>query len=159
MISCWHTLVSITNVTLWFVSAPPEPPHNCSIYKNSSEVIHVGCSEGFNGGLKQTFILEVRNHKTKSLSVNISSPSPVFTVNGLPKNKNYILTLYSINKKGRSLKVKLSAETLLLANRMAKNGKITQVPNVKFLVTFLNYSVTLIFGHRKYPLLKIQTNY
>ena len=72
--------------------------------------------------------MEVRNHKTKSLSVNISSPSPVFTVNGRPKNKNYILTLYSINKKGRSLKVKLSAETLLLANRMAKNGKITQVP-------------------------------
>ncbi|KAK8748635.1 hypothetical protein OTU49_015907, partial [Cherax quadricarinatus] len=42
-----------------FPAGKPDPVHNCSMYNLSVEVVHVRCVAGFDGGLPQTFILEL----------------------------------------------------------------------------------------------------
>lgn len=43
-----------------YVSGRPEPAQNCTITNISMTSLAVKCAEGFNGGLVQSFMLEVR---------------------------------------------------------------------------------------------------
>lgn len=62
----------------------------------------IRCSEGFNGGLQQQFMLEVREMQTNELRANYSSPVPRFTVNSLMPSTIYLASVFAFNTKGRS---------------------------------------------------------
>ena len=80
----------------------PDQVHNCTITNISMTSMGVRCSEGFNGGLPQTFMVEVRDSHTTDLRANYSSPLPRFTVNSLMPGAVYLASIFAFNSKGRS---------------------------------------------------------
>ncbi|XP_020707097.2 nephrin-like isoform X6 [Athalia rosae] len=101
----------------------PDNPHNCSVLNQTTDSLHVECSEGFDGGLPQEFTLEmdleVANDvlKAGSLVYNYTSKTPIFSVGGLDPGSTYHVTLFASNSKGRSDRVRLKATTLNLPER------------------------------------------
>lgn len=112
------------------ISDKPERPRNC-VANNTSDVLQVSCEPGFDGGLKQYFVLEVRtataNYTVREdiqneifdqlsdeaipigIENKISKPlfkfqkeNPIFDIFSLENGTPYILMLYAVNLKGRS---------------------------------------------------------
>lgn len=92
----------------------PDSPYNCSIENKTQNSIHVKCWKGFDGGLPQEFISEIRNAKDDKMISNVTSQlHPEFVVNGLEARTTYHIVVYSENVKGRSRKrVDLNVTTL-----------------------------------------------
>ncbi len=84
------------------------------------------CSEGFNGGLSQSFMLEVRDIQTNELRANYTSPVPRFTVGSLSPGANYLASIYAFNTKGRSDPTTVQAAMLRLPEKQltSEKGKI-----------------------------------
>lgn len=80
----------------------PDQVHNCTVTNISMTSMSIRCSEGFNGGLQQQFMLEVREMQTNELRANYSSPVPRFTVNSLMPSTIYLASVFAFNTKGRS---------------------------------------------------------
>ncbi|XP_022914065.1 nephrin-like isoform X4 [Onthophagus taurus] len=95
----------------------PDPLSNCTILNETAESLHVECSEGFDGGLHQEFIMEVYDASTKKLVSNVTSRIPIFTVGGLESGLSFEIGLYATNKKGHSDVVRLQAFTLKSAEK------------------------------------------
>lgn len=107
----------------------PEPIKNCLVGNQSMDSLVIKCEPGQDGGLEQSFYLEVYHSVTGSLQTNITSPrSPIFEVNSLPKGTPFVLLLYAANAKGRSNSVALTASTLPFPSR----GKIVDQTNSSF---------------------------
>lgn len=66
------------------------------------DIFLVECTEGFDGGLPQEFVMEVFDSLTEVLVANMTSKLPVFEVKGLESNVNFDISLYATNSKGRS---------------------------------------------------------
>lgn len=47
--------------------------NNCTVYNLSMDMVNVRCVAGFDGGLVQTFVLEVYEPRTNGLLANMSS--------------------------------------------------------------------------------------
>ncbi|XP_046401972.1 nephrin-like isoform X2 [Ischnura elegans] len=109
----------------------PDPVHNCSILNQTAESLHVECTEGFDGGLPQHFVMEVFDTQTHALVSNVTNRTPVFTVGGLESGLGFVISVYAANGKGRSDAVPLHAYTLKAAE------KRTGI----YYYRFLNYSV------------------
>ena len=90
----------------------PDPVNNCSVNNQSHSSFHLNCQPGFDGGLPQTFIMEVRDMQDGFMVSNVSSQTPSFSVNGLQSGKSFSVQLFSANSKGQSEKVILQAFTL-----------------------------------------------
>ncbi|XP_053631281.2 protein turtle homolog B [Cherax quadricarinatus] len=95
-----------------FPAGKPDPVHNCSMYNLSVEVVHVRCVAGFDGGLPQTFILELYQPHTSTLLANTTNSVPTFSVGGLPPGLAFLGVVYSTNGKGSSEKISLQVYTL-----------------------------------------------
>nr|XP_045602790.1 nephrin-like [Procambarus clarkii] len=80
----------------------PESPTNCSLYNVSASSLAVTCDPGFDGGLNQTFAMEVYGTNPHSLKANITSKVPRFVVTGLDNESQFQLIVYAGNAKGRS---------------------------------------------------------
>ncbi|XP_054706717.1 hemicentin-2-like [Uloborus diversus] len=97
-------------------TGPPEPVQNCSITNQTSSVLMLTCDAGDDGGLQQTFHLEVYSMSAEQLIANITTTEiPVFLADKLSSSSSYILVLYASNAKGRSTSVALTARTLFSA--------------------------------------------
>lgn len=98
-------------------AAKPEEVRNCEVFNNSSmprSVALVSCSPGWDGGLPQTFTLEVRESKHKHSRVLASvqhSPTPVFNMKGLKHEEEYLFIITAVNTRGTSPPVTLSYRT------------------------------------------------
>ncbi|XP_052744055.1 neural cell adhesion molecule 2 [Bicyclus anynana] len=80
----------------------PAPLQNCSVL-NQSAGLRVECSEGFDGGLPQLFLLELLELPSMSVRANITANlTPNFEVQGVDKGMSYMIHLYAANAKGRS---------------------------------------------------------
>ncbi|KAJ8670460.1 hypothetical protein QAD02_001719 [Eretmocerus hayati] len=90
----------------------PDAVHNCSTHNTSKTSFEVRCSDGFNGGLEQSFLLEVREISSQDLKANISSPTPHFIVSQLDAGSLYQAFVYAYNGKGRSEPIIVQAGTL-----------------------------------------------
>lgn len=95
----------------------PDPLSNCSILNQTAESLNVECSEGFDGGLRQEFVMEVFDTQTRKLVSNVTSRVPIFSVGGLESGAGFDIGLYAINKKGRSPVARLQAFTLKSAEK------------------------------------------
>ena len=76
-------LYFISVLKLWnliFILGPPDQPTNCSVLNQTTDSLEVQCLPGFNGGLQQSFLLEVTDIQTKMLLANATDKIPEFTV-------------------------------------------------------------------------------
>ncbi|XP_044744412.1 nephrin-like isoform X1 [Coccinella septempunctata] len=110
----------------------PDQVHNCTVTNISMTSFSVKCSEGFNGGLPQSFYLEVRESESQELKSNLSSPVPRFSVTRLETGVQYQISLFSYNSKGRSEPVILQAFTLRLPEKQLTAEKDTQLASFRF---------------------------
>lgn len=51
----------------------PHPPKNCTTFNETADALSIACTEGFNGGLPQHFVLEVVDFVAKKIKLNASS--------------------------------------------------------------------------------------
>lgn len=70
----------------------------------TSNSLQVDCMEGFDGGLPQSFIMEVLELPSLRPRINRTTyrTPPTFTANGLDPGNSYRIMLYAVNAKGRS---------------------------------------------------------
>jgi sidestep protein, putative len=105
-------------------AGPPQPIQNCLVNNHSSDSLVIKCEPGEDGGLEQSFHLEVYHSISGLIQANLSSnKSPVFEVHYLSKGTPFLLALYAANAKGRSNTVALAASTLPFSN----TGKCDQL--------------------------------
>ncbi|XP_042863217.1 uncharacterized protein LOC122247738 [Penaeus japonicus] len=95
----------------------PDPPKNCSIANRTTDTIEVECTAGFDGGLPQTFFMEVYDSSTSALHRNLSSSEPVFVLTSLRPGLAFLMVTYAANSKGRSASFKLETFTLKVAEK------------------------------------------
>ena len=94
----------------------PEPVTNCTVASSSYSTMRITCLPGFNGGLKQTYTLEIREtdtpRKTTALVANITARArPDFMLTGLIPDTGYMISVYAVNAKGQSDRMVLQAYT------------------------------------------------
>ncbi|ROT77314.1 putative nephrin-like isoform X3, partial [Penaeus vannamei] len=95
-----------------FPAGRPDPVHNCSGFNLSETVVNVRCVAGFDGGLPQTFVLELYEPHTNVLVANATSMVPRFVVGGLQHGMTFTAVVYSSNGKGRGEMVSFKVYTL-----------------------------------------------
>nr|XP_045595441.1 nephrin-like [Procambarus clarkii] len=96
-----------------FPADHPDPVHNCTVHNVSKTTVDVGCVAGFDGGLPQSFFMELYEAGQGRLLANITNKVPVFTVEGLEAGLALEGVVYAYNNKGRGEEVALSAHTLV----------------------------------------------
>ncbi|KAI5740214.1 hypothetical protein M8J76_001756 [Diaphorina citri] len=96
-------------------AGPPDSLTNCSILNKTVHGLSVECQSGFDGGLPQTFLLELYNDHSHVRLTNVTSREPHFTVEGLGSGVGFDIFLYAVNSKGRSEPTILQAHTLKAA--------------------------------------------
>lgn len=86
------------------VSGRPSHLQNCTVMNQTSESLQIECMEGFDGGLPQSFLMEVLELPSLRLKSNISTykAPPVFYIEGLEPGASYRIKLYAVNAKGKS---------------------------------------------------------
>lgn len=120
-------------------TGPPESVKSCTVSNQSISFLLVECEPGYDGGMRQTYHLEVYNSAVDHLQANVSSQdAPVFQVSNLPSATSFILVLYASNSKGKSNSVALMANTLMPAER--RTDKDTS--NCKY--TFFSYNLIIM---------------
>ncbi|KAL6421875.1 hypothetical protein ACFW04_010791 [Cataglyphis niger] len=95
----------------------PDMVHNCTTSNTSTNSFFVRCVEGFNGGLPQSFLIEVRESNSQELHANQTSPVPRFSVINLESGALYQACIYAYNDKGRSEAMVVQAGTLRLPEK------------------------------------------
>ncbi|KAJ9581207.1 hypothetical protein L9F63_023612, partial [Diploptera punctata] len=95
----------------------PDQVYNCTVANTSMTSFSVNCAPGFNGGMEQSFLMEVRESQSQVLRYNFTSLKPVFSVTGLEPGAQYQACVYSFNHKGRSEPVVVQAATLRLPEK------------------------------------------
>ena len=65
------------------LTGKPAAPSNCAIHNQTADSVRVDCQEAFDGGLQQTFGLELVDRNTRTLRYVFNNTKPVFTVYGL----------------------------------------------------------------------------
>ena len=71
----------------------------------------IQCQAGFDGGLPQTFLLEVRHNGAELVANQSVTSRPRFKVDGLAPNTIFTMDVYALNAKGRSKPVRLKTQT------------------------------------------------
>ncbi|CAL4120152.1 unnamed protein product, partial [Meganyctiphanes norvegica] len=116
---CWaHNDIGNQALPCLFHIVPagkPDPPFNCTVSNQSATGFHVSCHPGFDGGLKQIFLLRVAQLGTEG--TNVSAGEPEFIVRNLQPGTTYRLQVWSANDKGVSPSVHLQAFTTSQASR------------------------------------------
>ncbi|XP_069178551.1 protein turtle homolog A isoform X1 [Procambarus clarkii] len=95
-----------------FPAGRPDPVHNCSAYNLTVSVVNVRCVAGFDGGLPQTFVLELYEPRSNRLLANVTNKVPTFAVPGLASGVAFMGVIYSTNEKGRGEMVSLQVYTV-----------------------------------------------
>ncbi|GAB0088671.1 Immunoglobulin-like domain [Sergentomyia squamirostris] len=105
----------------------PDMPYNCTLMNQTSDSLEVDCAEGFDGGQRQWFIMEIFDEQTGLLQANVSSKLPLFAVGGLDAGRLLKILIYAANVKGRSEAVTVQAFTLKAAEKQTgRDGKHNQ---------------------------------
>ncbi|KAL9897612.1 sidestep IV transmembrane protein isoform 2-T23 [Glossina fuscipes fuscipes] len=109
-ISCWaRNSIGMQKSPCIFqivAAGRPFPLQNCTISNQSADSLQVDCIEGFDGGLPQSFMLELVELNSLRLARNITLPhttSPVtFFIDNLDPTALYRMIIFAVNAKGRS---------------------------------------------------------
>ncbi|PSN53391.1 hypothetical protein C0J52_03815 [Blattella germanica] len=110
----------------------PDQVYNCTVANTSMTSFSMNCAPGFNGGMEQSFLLEVRESQSQILRYNMTSIKPMFSVTGLEAGSHYQACVYSYNHKGRSEPVVVQASTLRLPEKQLTAEKERPRPGFRF---------------------------
>lgn len=75
---------------------------DCIVGNQSMSTLLIKCEAGSDGGLEQTFHLEIYRSGTGKLIKKVNATRPVFEVDKLPRSTTFVLILYAANSKGKS---------------------------------------------------------
>ncbi|KAI5747067.1 hypothetical protein M8J77_010726 [Diaphorina citri] len=90
------------------LAGKPQPPQNCSVRNETTSSVHISCTPGYDGGLPQTFTLELYSASDLNLLVNLTNlDTPAFTLEDLGLDGTVLMrvVISGVNAKGRSLPV------------------------------------------------------
>lgn len=113
-------------------TAAPYSPHNCTIGNVTTVSLEVRCREGFDGGLEQSFWLEVINSTTGSVVLNVSAPEPYFKLSKLAPGNSVQVKVYAANVKGRSQPFELEGSTLKAEKHTGNVPQNWRIPTLFF---------------------------
>ncbi|XP_022251004.1 hemicentin-1-like [Limulus polyphemus] len=91
---------------------PPEKPRDCMVRNVTMYSIQIACEEGFNGGLKQHFVLEIYDKNLETREINITSEIPVFLIQDLSYETPFEVIVYAMNSEGKSENWVMTINTL-----------------------------------------------
>ncbi|XP_054258720.1 nephrin-like [Macrosteles quadrilineatus] len=105
-LSCWadNAIGTQANPCLFQVVAAGKPfaVRNCSLSNQTASSVEVSCFAGFDGGLPQTFLLELYSGDSAVPRYNISSDTPYFLLADLEPDVLFRVVVFAVNSKGRS---------------------------------------------------------
>nr|XP_022903613.1 nephrin isoform X2 [Onthophagus taurus] len=121
-LSCWASnIVGRQEVPCLFHVVPanrPESPRNCVLNNSTAGSVEIVCSAGADGGLAQSFVLEVSDltgvQNAESISTlsdqaeyvtplfRVLGEEPIFKLHSLQPGRSYQAVVYAQNAKGRS---------------------------------------------------------
>ncbi|CAO1440615.1 unnamed protein product [Diamesa serratosioi] len=90
----------------------PDPLSNCTILNQTFDMIQITCSEGFDGGLPQEFLVELCIVGSNKPMYTSFSKTPFFDLKGLEPGQGYDIYIMAMNKKGKSASTKLLGFTM-----------------------------------------------
>ncbi|XP_013792659.2 nephrin-like, partial [Limulus polyphemus] len=99
----------------------PDPLHNCSVLNKTDHSFRVECEAGYDGGLRQQFVMEAYDTPRRRLRENITSSFPSFLVRSLPESSSYVVLVYAVNVRGASKTRVLKVTTLASPESLAHN--------------------------------------
>ncbi|XP_022245077.1 nephrin-like isoform X5 [Limulus polyphemus] len=108
-------------------AGPPSSVSNCSLQNQTEHSIELECSEGYDGGLSQHFVMEVHDTKLHKLRANLTSLESRFYVTGLPPGTDFVVIIYAVNAKGRSHAVILRTRTLTFLLKQSQEESLWQM--------------------------------
>ena len=79
----------------------PDPVTNCSADNVTTETVQITCVAGYDGGLTQQFLIEVADSNGRLIG-NRTSHVASFPIRDLETSRNYEITIWAVNSKGRS---------------------------------------------------------
>nr|XP_034833774.1 kin of IRRE-like protein 1 isoform X2 [Maniola hyperantus] len=133
---CWaHNRIGKQRVPCVYhiiAAGRPDQVHNCTVVNASLTSFGVRCSEGFNGGMPQSFLLEVRDIVTQEIVANVSSAVPRFTAGGLIPGHTYAAAVLAYNAKGRGDPYPMRASTLRPPEKHHVHDKSLDIPKTAF---------------------------
>ncbi|XP_035783692.1 hemicentin-1-like [Anopheles albimanus] len=127
----------------------PEMPYNCTLVNQTSESLEVDCAEGFDGGQRQWFVMEIYDQQSHMLLANVSSKVPIFTVNGLDAGLLLKIVIYATNMRGRSEPILLQAYTLKAAEKQTgphAEFELTPIVSIGIFIGILTVLICIIIA-------------
>lgn len=95
-----------------FIIGRPDAVLKCISTDSDVTSFSINCIPGYDGGLHQSFILELFDNKMQNLlHVITDSTQPVFRLSNLQSGSDYIVKVFAINIKGKSDAFVLKANT------------------------------------------------
>ena len=116
-----------------FFPGRPAPLSECRVVNMTQPSIKVGCLEGFDGGLPQTFLLQV--YENEQLKTQMTNQRPFFEVAQVDFNQPIKLFVFAQNAKGSSepfiieetfgkTKHAVEGKNIILVQKVVKNVSI-----------------------------------
>lgn len=129
----------------------PEKLKNCTTLNQTYESLTIVCQAGFSVGLEQSFILEVYEARSKTMTLNITTNKPAFHIRGLSAGTEYFVEIYAANSKGRSDKTLFETFTLQAAEKqlaattteLVSNNPMRLLPIIGVLISIVLLLVLL----------------
>ena len=120
----------------------PEPVTNCTVVSSSYSTMRISCQPGFNGGLKQSFTLEIGetdSFRKKGLVANMTGQiKPDFILTDLIPDTGYMISVYAFNNKGKSDRMVLQAYTQSSEQLFETNeSALTNMDGFQVILNFL----------------------
>ena len=103
-----------------YIAGRLAPLSECRVLNMSLPSIKVGCQEGFDGGLPQTFLLEV--YENEQLKTKMTNQQPFFEISQVDYGQPVKLFVFAQNAKGSSEPF-IIEETFGKARQQAVEGK------------------------------------
>lgn len=139
----------LVRVTCSFVG-PPEPVHNCTVVNQTEESLTIACQEGYDGGIEQSFHMELHDAEQRTLQGNYSllstgrtqigsddesggsvsgpvdlpasQPAVVMSASGLAPATAYVIAVWAANARGQSPPTVIVAHTIPSPISLTRRG-------------------------------------
>ena len=93
-----------------YSASPPDPVRDCIVTSDSYDAAVISCLPGFDGGLKQSFVMEAYSLPDRQIVANMSQGEETvkFMIKSLTPRARYMFMIYSFNSKGKSGKTTMT---------------------------------------------------
>ncbi|XP_054160981.1 nephrin-like [Oppia nitens] len=106
-------------------AGPPESVIDCRVSNITEASFLVECLAGYDGGLNQTYHLDIYDDsELKRLVKKLSNKlKPIFLVEGLRSGHIFFMNIYSVNSRGKSTDQTITSNTLTSLSSLSSDAK------------------------------------